>query len=167
MRMLLRLLRWPSILLLLLVTAAIVVARVRTPVLPVLGTQVALGTEHVSISTAPPGVTTDGTMWTFPSGPRIMLGARSRWRPTRSSGFVSVGGWTGRVDALFIPWCVIGAAAAIGVVLCWWLGGRRPAAGCCPACGYDLTGRRSARCPECGCVSAGRRSPQPEPGGRP
>lgn len=37
---------------------------------------------------------------------------------------------------------------------------RRPRAGCCLGCGYDLRGAASARCPECGrLIDEGRRAP--------
>jgi hypothetical protein len=49
---------------------------------------------------------------------------------------------------LAIPlWPLIVAVAAAGTVLSWR---RRPRAGHCAACGYDLTGNTSGICPECG-----------------
>jgi hypothetical protein len=64
-------------------------------------------------------------------------------------------------------WLVIFVGAAVCVAILWvgalvrgvlraregvrlLRGHRRLRRGCCPACGYDLTGNTSGTCPECG-----------------
>ncbi len=49
---------------------------------------------------------------------------------------------------LWIPVVLLGAPTA----WLWWRDRRRVPAGCCAACGYDLTGNVSGRCPECGAL---------------
>jgi len=61
---------------------------------------------------------------------------------------------------LWIPFVLIGVPTG----WLWWRDRRRVAAGCCAACGYDLTGNVSGRCPECGAL---REAGTPEEVGRP
>jgi hypothetical protein len=61
---------------------------------------------------------------------------------------------------LWIPFVLIGLPTG----WLWWRDRRRVAAGCCAACGYDLTGNVSGRCPECGAL---REAGTPEEVGRP
>ena len=50
-----------------------------------------------------------------------------------------------------------GVAYGLRALLLAWASQRRP--GCCPTCGYDLTGNVSGRCPECGTRMAHQRKP--------
>jgi hypothetical protein len=48
------------------------------------------------------------------------------------------------------------AALMLPVAGIWRLFQRRPGAGHCAGCGYDLTGNTSGRCPECGAAATSR-----------
>lgn len=61
------------------------------------------------------------------------------WRKSNTS-------WTVTVVAVW-PFVVLPICAA---AVAWWRDRRRFPAGCCSACGYDLTGNVSGTCPECG-----------------
>ncbi|GMU84537.1 MAG: hypothetical protein AMXMBFR47_44060 [Planctomycetota bacterium] len=66
-------------------------------------------------------------------------GLRPRYfRLAGSNGFVTVPLWM-----FFVAFAVMAGAL-------WWSHLRRPGAGACKHCGYDLTGNVSGRCPECG-----------------
>lgn len=85
------------------------------------------------------------------TGPNAFRAAPgSRWLPTRGlAGIRSGSGPTIPMNHWFVPTYVI-ALPLFGVALAPLLFRRRPAAGCCRTCGYDLTGNVSGRCPECG-----------------
>ena len=54
-------------------------------------------------------------------------------------------------SAVFIPfWLVLAVAGSVAALGCRRQGRRRPQAGRCPGCNYDLRGNTSGRCPECG-----------------
>ncbi len=51
---------------------------------------------------------------------------------------------------LYLPlWMPIPVLLAVSGLL-YWRDRRRSRRGCCPACGYDLTGNTTGVCPECG-----------------
>ncbi len=51
----------------------------------------------------------------------------------------------------FAAWFGFGLLLAVPTLLMWWLDRpRRPLAGHCRRCGYNLRGLTEARCPECG-----------------
>lgn len=68
-------------------------------------------------------------------------GIRTRWLPR----FESSHG----VTEIELPlWCVL---VSIALITCWlFYRDRRPLAGHCGHCGYNLRGLPDARCPECG-----------------
>jgi len=51
---------------------------------------------------------------------------------------------------IILPLWIVPAALALPLALLLWLDRRRPGPGCCPHCGYDLTGNQSGICSECG-----------------
>lgn len=46
-----------------------------------------------------------------------------------------------------------GVLFGLRLTLALWSPRRVPAPGCCPACGYNLTGNVSGNCPECGAAA--------------
>ncbi len=65
-------------------------------------------------------------------------------------------------DSWLLPSCIVEVAFVLAVPVTAVMGirrrlteeraWRRDRAGCCAACGYDLTGNVSGRCPECGAL---------------
>lgn len=66
--------------------------------------------------------------------------------PEFTWGGESLGGDTHLSVPLWMPLALIGLPTA----RLWWRDRRRGRAGCCAACGYDLTGNVTGRCSECG-----------------
>ena len=93
----------------------------------------------------------------FPPGPMLCNSFSMRWWPelrtfenTRLSAIDRIRrrapywNWS-----LFVPfWCIL-IPLAVPTAGLWYLD-RKPPPGCCPNCGYDLTGNVSGICPECG-----------------
>ena len=55
----------------------------------------------------------------------------------------------GFLGSLYIPVWLLVVAVGLPTALLWWRD-RRPKAGFCNVCQYDLTGNVSGVCPECG-----------------
>lgn len=55
-----------------------------------------------------------------------------------------------RAQLIICPLWLTLLCCAVPTGLLWLLAHQRAAVGCCPSCGYDLTGNVSGRCPECG-----------------
>lgn len=99
-------------------------------------------------------------MWQLDLGaskPGMLLAPMSNWRPSRSTGMVSMGAapavLAATVHIYWTPvwWLLVPCAGCIG----WGLRVRHLArrSGVCVGCGYSRTGLgKDAVCPECGCL---------------
>lgn len=67
------------------------------------------------------------------------------------------------LHVLFVPLWIPFLAFGVPSLVLWWLDRRRPTAGHCPHCGYNLTGNVSGRCPECGNAAPVAAHPEPIP----
>jgi hypothetical protein len=96
-----------------------------------------------------------GEVWVSASGPRILVGASSEWRPSRARAGIVVSGPTGApvttsLDVVYVPLGFVVGVMAVPAVGLWVMARRSVPAGMCRGCGYDLAGTRGERCPECG-----------------
>ena len=57
--------------------------------------------------------------------------------------------FVGGGPAFTIPFWLLFVPVAIPTAILWYRD-RKPPPGCCPSCGYDLTGNVGGECPECG-----------------
>jgi hypothetical protein len=74
--------------------------------------------------------------------------ANENWRESYGLRF-GFGLSTYRERLLFVPHAAVTLVSCGATALLFRHGRRRPTAGCCPACGYDLRAT-PGRCPECG-----------------
>jgi len=88
---------------------------------------------RLALTIGPPGVI-----------PLVDARDEDRFIPRASSS----GGFTTLSVPLWMLFAALITPLVISVVRC-----ARTRPGCCPACGYDLTGNTSGRCPECGTAS--------------
>jgi hypothetical protein len=98
------------------------------------------------------------TDWANPLVPRWTF---RRYRPDRQSGFFPpTFGWNAALGwssfsireqrGCAVPLWPIGLASGAASAIGWWSCRRRPAAGICPSCNYDLSGLPpGSSCPEC------------------
>ncbi len=120
---------------------------------------IALQNGNVEFARASHPFRRDQRSWFFATAQpaRLILGAGSSWRPSMSSGSMTVGtlamprtSTTITLDVVFVPIWTWAAALTGASAFLFWHGRRIVAPGHCRGCGYNLRGLPAGRCPECG-----------------